>query len=66
MDLVIQNLLKNIDTAKKIVKEVLPKLSGHRGCMCATALKDAIVTNPKMMPAKTKKKLGLIIGKYVK
>lgn len=66
MDLVIQNLLKNIDTAKKIVKEALPKLSGHRGCACATALKDAIVTNPKMIPAKTKKKLELIIGKYIK
>lgn len=66
VELIIQNLLKNIDTAKKILKEALPKLSGHRDCLCANALKDAIMTNPKAMPAKTKKKLDLIIGKYVK
>jgi len=66
VELVIQNLMKNIDKAKKILKKALPELSGHRGCMCATALKDAIMTNPKVMPAKTKKKLQLIIGKYIK
>jgi 5'-methylthioadenosine phosphorylase len=66
VELIIQNLMKNIDTAKKILKTALPKLSGHRDCLCASALKDAIMTNPKAMPAKTRKKLDLIIGKYVK
>lgn len=66
VELIIQNLLKNVDTAKKILKAVMPKLSGHRSCLCATALKDAIITNPSAIPAKTKKKLDLIIGKYVK
>lgn len=66
VELVIQNLMKNVDTAKKILKKVLPSLSGHRDCICATALKDAIMTNPSVMPARTKKRLGLIIGRYVK
>jgi 5'-methylthioadenosine phosphorylase len=66
VELIIQNLMKNIDTAKKLLKVALPKLSGHRDCLCATALKDAIMTSPKAMPAKTKKKLDLIIGKYIK
>ena len=66
VELVIQNLMKNIDMAKKILKEALPKLSGHRNCLCANALKDAIITNPKNIPADTKEKMELIIGKYVK
>lgn len=66
VELVIQNLMKNIDTSKKILRAALPKLACHRDCICASALKDAIMTNPDVMPAKTKKKLGLIIGKYIK
>jgi 5'-methylthioadenosine phosphorylase len=66
VELVIQNLMKNIDTAKKILRKAIPALGGHRGCPCASALKDAIITDPKMIPARTKKKLELIVGKYVR
>lgn len=66
LEMIVQNLLKNVERSKNILAEALPKLSGHRRCACASALKDAIVTNPKAMPAETKKKLELIIGKYIK
>jgi 5'-methylthioadenosine phosphorylase len=66
VDLIIQNLLKNVDTSKKILKKVLPVLPAERRCLCANALKDAIMTSPDVMPAKTRKKLKLIIGRYVK
>lgn len=66
LEMIVQNLLKNIDRSKSILVEALPKLSRHRTCVCASALKDSIVTDPKMIPAKTKKRLELIIGKYIK
>ncbi|MCX5677685.1 MAG: S-methyl-5'-thioadenosine phosphorylase [Candidatus Omnitrophica bacterium] len=66
IEMIIQNLLKNIERAKSIISEALPKLSGHRNCACASALKDAIITDPKVIPPATKKKLNLIIGKYIK
>ena len=66
LEMIIQNLLKNVDTSKKILKTVLAKIGTERKCACATALKDAIVTRPEMIPAETKKKLKLIIGKYIK
>lgn len=66
LDMIIQNLCKNVDVSKKIVKTVLPKLSPERKCICASALKDSIVTRPEAIPAKTKKNLELIIGKYIK
>ena len=66
VEMIIQNLLKNVDTSKKILKAVLKKLGARRGCPCATALKDSIVTRPEDIPASTRKRLELIIGKYVK
>lgn len=66
VEMIIQNLMKNVETSKKILVEALPRLSDHRDCVCASALKDSIITNRKMITPATKKKLGLIIGKYIK
>ncbi|MFA6141764.1 MAG: S-methyl-5'-thioadenosine phosphorylase [Candidatus Omnitrophota bacterium] len=66
LEMVMGNLLKNVDVSKNILKIVLPKLADARECACVTALKDSIVTAPQFIPAETKKKLELIIGKYIK
>ena len=66
IEMIIQNLCKNVDVSKGIVKSVLPKLAKKRTCGCANALKDSIVTRPEAIPTKTKKDLELIIGRYVK
>ena len=65
VDLIIQNLRKNIDNAKKIVRMVLKGTKADNDCACRSALKNAIMTDPKVMPPATKKRLKLIIGKYV-
>ncbi|MFQ6121867.1 MAG: S-methyl-5'-thioadenosine phosphorylase [Dehalococcoidales bacterium] len=56
---------QNIDTAKKIIKLALGKIPEKRDCECATALKTAFVTAPEMIPAEQRKKLNLLIGKYL-
>lgn len=66
IDMVMQNLLKNTENAKKILKLVIPRISQDRSCACGDALKDAIITPARLVPPKTKKKLSLIIGKYIK
>jgi 5'-methylthioadenosine phosphorylase len=66
IEMIIQNLLKNVDVSKRIVRSVLPELTKKRDCVCASALKDAIITRPNAIPAKKKKELELIIGKYIK
>lgn len=63
---VLGNLFKNVDMAKRIIKASVTKIPKERKCLCATALKDAIVTNSKLIPKETKEKLKPIIGKYVK
>ena len=65
IDMVIESLTKNVETAKKLIKRLVPKLSGKRKCQCKDALKHAIITDKKLIPDSTKKKLDIIIGKYI-
>ena len=64
IEMVINNLTKNSKMAKEIIKRALPKIPKKRDCACASALKDAIITRPDLVPEETKKKLELLIGKY--
>ncbi len=64
-EMILTNLRKGADTAKRIIKLTLPSLPQVRSCACASALKDAIVTSPKHIPEKVKKDLALLIGKYL-
>jgi len=66
IEMVIANLLRSVEMAKKILKMVVTQMPEKRECQCATALKDAIITSPERIPAHLKKKLALLIGKYVK
>lgn len=66
VEAVIAVLMKNVETAKKIIKEAVPKIPAKRECHCKEALKNAIMTKAELIPEKTKKDLDLIIGKYIK
>ncbi|MDD5237232.1 MAG: S-methyl-5'-thioadenosine phosphorylase, partial [Candidatus Omnitrophica bacterium] len=66
IEMIIGNLNKNIDNSKKILKSVLKNIPGEKSCRCAETLKYAIVTDRKVIPAKVKKDLDIIIGKYIK
>jgi 5'-methylthioadenosine phosphorylase len=67
VELVFQNLSANIANARAILKKALAALGAEagRGCDCGSALKNAIVTDPKAIPPATKKKLGLLVSKYL-
>jgi len=65
LEMVISNLNKNAETAKKILKTAIPKIEQERTCECATAAKDAIVTSKELVPEETKKNLDMIFGKYL-
>jgi len=66
LEMVIDNLNKNVAAAKKLLKLVIPKISEKRSCPCANALENAILTRPDAIPAALKKKLKPVIGKYIK
>ncbi|RMF43106.1 MAG: S-methyl-5'-thioadenosine phosphorylase [Deltaproteobacteria bacterium] len=66
VEAVVALIQKNVALAKKIIAEAVGRLSGGRGCACGSALEHAIMTDPALIPAATREKLDLIIGKYVK
>ena len=63
---VLSTMASNIEKSKATIAAAVSKIKNQRDCPCATALQYGIVTNHKMIPKKTKKDLGIIIGKYVK
>ncbi len=66
IDMVIKNLQKNIQNARKILIEVIRGLSDKRTCACKDALRYAIITDRKLISPRVKKDLDIIIGKYIK
>lgn len=66
VEMVIANLTQNVANAKKIIRQAILNLGRQAGCKCQDTLKHAIVTDKKIIPAKVKKDLKVIIGKYLK
>lgn len=68
VEMILDNLQQNIHNAKAIIRKALSLLSFQRSdkCNCAQALKNCIVTRPDLIPSKTREKLQLIVGKYLK
>jgi 5'-methylthioadenosine phosphorylase len=62
---VIATLNQNATNAQNVLREAIKTLPADRRCKCGEALKHAILTDPKLVPAKTKKSLAAIIGKYI-
>jgi 5'-methylthioadenosine phosphorylase len=59
-------LTKNAANAAKVVKATVEAMPKVRSCKCGSALAHAIMTDRTKIPAVTKEKLALIVGKYLK
>ena len=67
VEMVVQNLLANVDTAKAIIREALPAIAcAERHCICGTALSDAIITSRDAIPEERARELELLLGKYLR
>jgi 5'-methylthioadenosine phosphorylase len=64
VEAVIANLLKNVATAKDVLRRVIPTIGGPRACECASLLKNAVITSPDAFPPAARRRLDLLIGKY--
>ncbi len=66
VDMVIETMHNNVKKAKSIIKNMIYKIPEERKCNCVNAAQYAIMTDPKVFPEDTKKKLELFYGKYWK
>ena len=65
-EMIIENLLANVETAKQIVRSAIQNLPLDRSSSPAyKALEKSIATNPNVIPEETNQKLELLIGKYL-
>jgi 5'-methylthioadenosine phosphorylase len=64
VEAVIQTLLKNVATAKDVLRRVIPALGPPRACPCPSLLQNAVITSPAAFPLDTRRRLDLLLGKY--
>lgn len=58
-------LRQNVLLAKRLLREVVGQLDEKAVCGCQQALKGAIITAPEAIPAAARKRLQLLIGRYI-
>ena len=62
---VLRILSSNVELAKKTIHNVVKIAPATRSCPCASALKNAIITERKRIPKKIRADLQPIVGKYL-
>jgi 5'-methylthioadenosine phosphorylase len=55
-----------VTVAQKIIRAAVRQMPKERSCKCGSALAHAILTDPKKIPPPVRKKLALLLGKYLK
>ncbi|GAB4238983.1 MAG: S-methyl-5'-thioadenosine phosphorylase [Deltaproteobacteria bacterium] len=65
IDAILEVLRRNVENSKKILLEIVRRLPLPGTCRCREALKYAIITDRKRIPAAARKRLAPLIGKYL-
>jgi 5'-methylthioadenosine phosphorylase len=65
IDHVLAVLKQNVDLAQRTIRLAVTQLSSARSCACASALKDAIITERARIPKRLRAELRPLIGKYL-
>lgn len=65
VEMVMANHGANLATAQAILRRLSEFDLGERRCDCGNALQGAIVTDPEVIPPPTRRKLGIIVDRYL-
>ena len=65
IEMVLEYLHKNAETAKAIIARTIPQIPEEPNWSCHEALRYAILTDKKLWPAKTKRELAPLLAKYL-
>jgi hypothetical protein len=63
--MILHNLHRNADTAKKVVAAVIPQIPAEPNWKAHSALNHAFLTDKKLWPRKTMVELKPILAKYL-
>src|SRR5277367_4122440 len=62
---IIATLNQNATNAQNVLREAIKSMPSARHCKCGSALAHALVTDLKIVPARTKQNLSAILSKYL-
>lgn len=62
---ILANLKQNAENACKVVEATVAAMPESRECKCGSALAHALITDRGAVPEATRKKLELLVGKYL-
>jgi 5'-methylthioadenosine phosphorylase len=65
VDQVVAVLHQNADNAGKVVRAAIAAMPTEKSCGCGDALKYAILTDRKAIPAEARQKLAILLDKYL-
>lgn len=64
VDMVVENLAANSGNAKALIRKLVPALGGGEACPCRSAMKYAVMTDPKKRRPETVAKLKYVLPNY--
>ncbi|GAP20117.1 S-methyl-5'-thioadenosine phosphorylase [Leptolinea tardivitalis] len=65
VEMVVQTLNNNTHAAQQALENLVGLLPEKRNCGCGDALKDTIITNPGLIQSETRRKVRLLVDKYL-
>ncbi len=65
VEMLINYLNKNSRNAKRLIARAVTLLPAEFDCPCQHALQQAIITDPKAIPAEVRRRLEPLVGKYL-
>lgn len=65
VEMVIRTLNANVSHAQEAIRHLVRNLQSEATCTCASALSTALITRPETIPPETKRRLRLLVEKYL-
>ena len=65
VEMVIKTLMKNTEVAQEAIRNLARGFNAERSCECENALAEALITQPRVVPADTRERLNLLVKKYL-
>ncbi len=66
VEAILATLHQNVALAKRILRAVIPAVAATQSCVCNEALRNAIVTPASHISASTRRRVGLLIERYIR
>ncbi|MHB8835031.1 MAG: S-methyl-5'-thioadenosine phosphorylase [Candidatus Methylomirabilia bacterium] len=62
---IIKIINRNVSLAQEIIRRAVTMIPGERACHCGNALAHALITEKATIPAETRRRLDLLLGRHL-